>query len=88
MAHRVWSSPRTCAQDHPWTRQSAKLCDDAVRDITNRANLELRLRVLLPSARNLVPLPPSWGTPRLPFYIDWGGPTASLDGAVRFKTRV
>eukprot|EP00959_Pyramimonas_sp_CCMP1952_P043105 901829-Pyramimonas_sp.AAC.1 len=65
MAHRVWSCPHTCGQDHPWVCQSAKLCDEAVRDITNGTNLELWLRGLLPSTWNSVPPPPSWGTPCL-----------------------
>eukprot|EP00959_Pyramimonas_sp_CCMP1952_P165734 3463944-Pyramimonas_sp.AAC.1 len=65
MAHRVGSCPCTCAQDHRWIRQSAKLCDEAVRDITNGANLGLWLRGLLPPTWNTAPPPPAWGTPRL-----------------------
>eukprot|EP00959_Pyramimonas_sp_CCMP1952_P243212 5084092-Pyramimonas_sp.AAC.1 len=52
MAHRVWSCPHTCGQDHPWIRQSATLCDEAARDITKGTNLELWLRGLLPSTWN------------------------------------
>eukprot|EP00959_Pyramimonas_sp_CCMP1952_P384522 8058696-Pyramimonas_sp.AAC.1 len=75
MAHRVWSCPHTCTQDHPWIRQSARLCGESVRDITDEANLELWLRGLLPSTWNPVPPRPSWGIPCLPFYIDWDDPT-------------
>ncbi|CAK0849888.1 unnamed protein product, partial [Prorocentrum cordatum] len=74
--------------DHPWIRQSAKLCDEAIRDITNGTNLELWLRGLLPSTWNSVPPPPSWGMPCLPYYIDWDGPTVTFEGKVNFEDRI
>eukprot|EP00959_Pyramimonas_sp_CCMP1952_P209285 4378023-Pyramimonas_sp.AAC.1 len=88
MAHRVWNCPRTCAHDHPWSRQSARLCGEAIEDITNGANLELWLRRLLPSTWNPIPPPPSWGTPCLSFYIDWGGPKIQDNSTMLFESRV